>query len=384
MPAPDVLIVGGGVVGLSLARELSRRDRSVTVLERDAVGARTGAASWAGAGMLPPASREHAVAPLDRLRAYSHGLWDDWAAGLTEDAGVDPGYERRGTIEAFLQPSGEGGEDDPSPYLAARLSPGVRWEPLTPDHPHRPPLGEAVAAAIRVPDAGQVRNPRLLKALRAACLSEGVELREGIAVRSLRREGNRTPGVRTESGDQAAGAVVVCGGAWTARLTAEVGFAPPIHPVRGQIALLRCDTRPFLPTIECGPWYLVPRADGRVLVGATQEPEAGFDARTTVCGVAGLLDFARQLVPSLRDAAVERTWAGLRPGSPDGVPLLGRVPSPCGGRFENLFVAAGHFRDGLQQSPGTAAILADLLDGLPPAIDLDGFVPDRFLSSGDR
>ena len=384
MPAPDVLIVGGGVIGLSCAWELARRGRRVTVLERDAVGVQTGTASWAGAGMLPPAALDTAVAPRDRLRAFSHARWDDWDASLREDGGVACGYERCGSVAVGLGP---GGGEPASPgealgRLAARLSPGVRWEPLPPGDVRRPPLGPAVTAAIRVPDAGQVRNPRLLKGLRAACEACGVTVREGAAAHAIQTAGNRAVAVRTVHAREPAGAVLVCGGPWTAGPLRTVGFSAPVRPVRGQMVLLRCAERPFGPVIECGPRYLVPRDDGRVLVGATQEPDVGFDARTTVDGVAGLLQTATELVPALTDAEVERAWAGLRPGTPDGAPLLGPVPHPDGGAFENLHVAAGHFRDGLQQSPGTAAILADLLDGRPPPVPLDGLAADRFLPRG--
>ena len=385
MPASDVLIVGGGVIGLSCGWELARRGRTVRILERERVGTPTGPASWAGAGMLPPASLPHAVRPLDRLRAFSHLRWDDWAAALREESGVDPGYERCGSIEvALFNAAGEPPAGDPIARLRGRQSPGVRWEPLEPGRPDRPPLGPDVRESVRFPDGGQVRNPRLLKALRAACLAAGVALREGVAVRSLETRGERVIGVRTDGGLEPAGATLVCGGAWTGGLLEAVGFAAPIRPVRGQMVLLRCDRRPFTPVIEACPKYLVPRDDGRALVGATQEYDAGFDARTTLRGVAGLLRLARELVPALRDAEVERTWAGLRPGTPDGCPLLGPVPHPGGGFYENLHVAAGHTRDGLQQSPGTAAIVADLLGGGEPAISLDGFAPDRFLTRSER
>ncbi|NNJ24498.1 NAD(P)/FAD-dependent oxidoreductase [Alienimonas chondri] len=381
MPAPDVLIVGGGVIGLSCGVELGRRGRSVTVLERGEVGAQTGPASWAGAGMLPPASLELAVTPRDRLRALSHARWDDWAAALREETSVEIGYSRRGSLH--VSHPNLGGEfasgQEAEAYVTSLQQVGVRAARLRPDDGrlHAPGLSRDVSELIRVPAAGQVRNPRLLRALRGA--GHGmVEVREGVPVRSLRRSGGRIVGVTTETGERIdAGAVLICGGAWTGGLLADAGFAAPVRPVRGQIALLR--TRPglFSATIECGRRYLVPRTDGRLIVGATQE-EAGFHATTTAGGLAELLDFARTLAPVLEEATVERCWAGLRPGTPDGNPLLGRVPQADGEPYNRLLLAAGHFRDGLQQSPGTAAILADLIEGNAPAISLDGFAPDRF------
>ena len=385
MPAPDVLIVGGGAIGLSCGVELARRNHvgngppgRVMVLERDEVGARTGAASWAGAGMLPPASLEAAATPHDRLRAFAHARWDDWAARLREDTGVEIGYERRGSLLVTHPDYGGGGAAEGHRQAWAT----VRELPPGGGRVKCPGLSRDVTDAAFLPDAGQVRNPRLLRALRSAGYG-GMTVREGVPVRSVRTAGRRAVGVTTDAGDRLdAGAVLICGGAWAGGLLADVGFAAPVRPVRGQMALLRCDRRPFGPTVECGGRYLVPRADGRVIVGATQE-EAGFHAATTAAGVGDLLDFARTLFPPLAGAAVETTWAGLRPGTPDGAPLLGRVPHPEGGAFENLFVAAGHFRDGLQQSPATAAILADLIEGKASAVLLDGLEPGRFLSRGD-
>ena len=362
-PAPDVLIVGGGVVGLSCAWELARRGASVTVLERDAVAARSGAASWAGAGMLPAADardREPAArTPRDQLRAFSHGLWDDWADALQDAAGLRIGYERCGAVEVTHP---DFGGDPPATGGAGGTAPAF--------------LSRDAAVVADRPAGGQVRNPRLLRALRSAAEATGrCRVEEGVPVARVRVRKGEAVGVFRETGEPApAGAVLLCGGAWTAGLAGEARL--PVRPVRGQMALLNCGRRPFRPVVECGARYLVPRDDGRVLAGATQE-EVGFRPTTTAAGVGGLLEFARMLVPALADAAVERTWAGLRPATPDGNPLLGAVPSVGG-----LFVAAGHFRDGLQQSPGTAAVLADLIEGRCAPIPLDGFDPGRFDAAG--
>ena len=386
MPAPDVLIVGGGVIGLSCGAELARRNRGpgdssfqVTVLERDAVGAKTGAASWAGAGMLPPASLEVAATPRDRLRALAHARWDDWAARLREETGAEIGYERRGSL--LVAHPAYGGDGAAEAHRRA----GARVDTLPPDGLPMTcqRLSRDISDAAFLPDAGQVRNPRLLRALRQAG-GGAMTVREGVPVRAVRTSGSRVLGVTTDAGERLdAGATLLCGGAWAGGLLASVGYAAPVRPVRGQMVLLRTGGRSFGPTVECGGRYLVPRDDWRVLVGATQE-EVGFHATTTAAGVGGLLDFARTLLPPLAEAEVETTWAGLRPGTPDGAPLLGRVPHPDGGAFDNLFVAAGHFRDGLQQSPGTAALLADLIEGREPPIPLDGLGPGRFVSTGSR
>ena len=154
----------------------------------------------------------------------------------------------------------------------------------------------------------------------------------------------------------------------------SLGFSIPVKPVRGQIVQLQLPAQPFRCVVELGRRYLVPRRDGLILIGSTEE-HAGFAKHTTTEGVAGLLDFAKSLVPSLAHAEVVNTWAGLRPGSPDELPLLGPVPG-----FSNVFIGAGHFRSGLQMSPATGTILADLMLGETPRISLDGLSVDRFSS----
>jgi glycine oxidase len=178
-----------------------------------------------------------------------------------------------------------------------------------------------------------------------------------------------TPGA---GGRRFAGDVfVAAAGAWSAALLAEAGVSLAVRPVRGQIALLRPPAPLFSHVLWRGPRYLVPRADGRVLAGATEE-EAGFAAHPTAAGVDGLLHLAFDLVPALRDAPFERAWAGLRPGSADGLPYLGAAPG-----FDNLYIAAGHFRAGFELSAGTARVMAQLILGEEPEVPLEAFRPDR-------
>jgi glycine oxidase len=183
--------------------------------------------------------------------------------------------------------------------------------------------------------------------------------------------GSRVEAVETDQGRLTAGLYLLATGAWTDPLLAQVGWRPGIWPVRGQIALLNTGTPDTRPILLHGKRYIVPRTDGRMLVGATEE-DAGFDARPTAGGIGGLLAFAAALLPSLAEAPLERCWAGLRPGSPDGMPFLGEVPG-CA----NLYVAAGHFRAGIQLSPATGLVMTELLLGRPTTIPLDAFRLDR-------
>jgi glycine oxidase len=226
-------------------------------------------------------------------------------------------------------------------------------------------------AAYELPGECQLRNPRHLKALAAACRQLGVEIREQCETKEFIHAGDRIKAVRTSGGELAADACAITAGPWTERLLAHEGIKSGIFPMRGQMVLFRCARQPFQRVINDGPRYLVPREDGYVLAGATEE-EAGFDKSTTEQAIAELTKFATNLVPALRNATIEQTWAGLRPASYDGFPYIGRMPG-----LENAFVAAGHFRSGLHLSPGTAVVLGDLMCGKTPMIDLTPFRVSR-------
>jgi glycine oxidase len=181
----------------------------------------------------------------------------------------------------------------------------------------------------------------------------------------------RVMGVRLVSGETStAGRSLLAGGAWSELLLEVLGHKPQVHPVRGQIVLVK--GRGPVRILMFGKCYLVPRGDGLILIGSTEEPEAGFEKRTTPEGIEGLLAFARAAVPVLAEASREASWAGLRPGSPDGLPFIGSVPG-----WENVFVAAGHFRAGVQLSIGTAQAITELLTGKPMGVNLDTFRLDR-------
>jgi glycine oxidase len=358
----DVAIIGGGVVGLTTAYYLKESGTRVVVVDKDDLGRQ---ASWAGAGIIPPGVAARARTPLDRLRAVSAEMYPQLSRDLLDRTGIDNGYRVCGSLELT---------DPPLPSaLAAWRAEGIEVRELEGSALHRvePELSPAVRRGRSLPGMAQVRNPRHLKALIADCAAGGVRLRPHHAAQTLIRKGDRIEAVRTQDGDIAADRFLVAAGAWTDELLGPLGWRPGVRPIRGQIALLRTDAARLTRILVEGKRYIVPRPDGLVLVGATEE-DVGFDERTTAAAVAGLLEFAVRLAPALSDAHVERCWAGLRPGSPDGLPFLGRVP-----HVENLFIAAGHFRAGIQQSPATGRAMADLLLDRPPAIPLEAFRPDR-------
>ena len=355
MEMADVLIAGGGVIGLSTAWELAQQGVSVVVLEQSRLGLE---ASWAGAGMLPPGNLEFAAPGEPSLRALSCLHWLDWAERLHTTTGIDNGFRNSGRLGLFHDGESESelsfweGEHIVANHLSQAELRNCEAE-----------VGEGFSEAVRVPEFCQVRNPRHLKALVAACRIAGVDFREETAVMGWDMEQGRVVAARTSSGSVHAGQFVVATGAWSKPLLEAAGCPVPIEPVRGQIALLK--TRPglFEHVLEVGSRYLVPRNDGRIVVGSTEE-RAGFTKHNTTQGVQGLLKFAIEVVPALADAELEQCWAGLRPGNRNGLPVIGRIP-----QTENLFVAAGHFRSGLQNSPGTGILMRELILGQSTSIE---------------
>jgi glycine oxidase len=198
-----------------------------------------------------------------------------------------------------------------------------------------------------------------------------VEISPGVAVHDFDVQGERVTSVRTSLGDIAADRVVIAAGAWSQPIAERLGLKIPVKPIRGQIVLLNCQ-RPVLGrVINVGRHYLLPRDDGRILVGSTLE-DVGFDRRNTAVAIGDLLQFATELVPALQSADIERCWTGFRPASVDDLPYLGRVPG-----FENAFVATGHYRHGLYLSTGTAVVMSRLIRGESPGVDMSPFRPDR-------
>ncbi|HEV3263231.1 MAG TPA: glycine oxidase ThiO [Gemmataceae bacterium] len=359
---PDVLIIGGGVIGLTAAYFLAREGLRVQVADKGDFGRE---ASWAGAGILPPGNPALARRPLDRLRAHSAALFPTLSAELFGRTGIDNGYVRCGGLEFARD-----GEDDGTDEWRGE---GIRFEPLDEKALRHvePALAPGLGPATHLPDLAQVRNPRHVKALLAGCASHGVGLHPGCPAHAFEHREGRVTAVSTGNGPMGGGRFLLAAGAWTDPLLEQLGWRPGIRPVRGQIACLNTGVALVHRVLLHGARYLVPRLDGRILVGSTEE-DAGFDKRTTAGAIGGLLEFALSLVPGLVGAHVERCWAGLRPGSPDGLPFLGPVPG-----FDNLFLAAGHYRAGIQLSPATGLVLKELLLGQELTVALDPFRLDR-------
>lgn len=368
---PDVAILGGGIIGLTCAYFLAKAGLTVEVLDRSDLGRE---ASWAGAGILPPGNPERAATPIDRLRAIGSAEFPAFSRELRDLTGVDNGYLACGGVE-FLGPSDEY-------VLPLWRAEGIAFEKLTRAQLKElePAVGDVPGEAYHLPGCAQVRNPWHLRALIAACERVGVRLRPHEPTQSLEPDGRRVTGLHLGGNRRAsADCFLIAAGAWSETFLGQLGHRPQVHPVRGQMVLFH-PRRPLLQRVlMLGKEYLVPRGDGRVLVGSTEEPEAGFEKANTADAVAKLTALATRTVPALADAPVEKCWAGLRPGSPDGLPFLGSVPG-----WDNVFVATGHFRAGVQLSIGTARVVAELFQGKPTCVPLDPFRLDRTPERGSK
>lgn len=362
---PDVLVIGGGIIGLTSAYFLAKAGLSVEVLDKGDLGRE---ASWAGAGIIPPGNPDRAAKPIDKLRAIGSTRFPELTAELRQVTGIDNGYLRCGGIECW----------EPGDEYAADLwtAEGIRferigWGDVCDLEPDIVPQTETLPCLL--PDMAQVRNPWHLRALIVACERVGVRLTRDTPVGGWELVGERPAAAVTAAGvRKVADRFLLASGAWAGQLLEPLGVNPGICPVRGQIVLYRPERRLLSRVLTLGKRYLVPRADGRILVGSTEEPEAGFEKANTFAGIEGLVDFAVALVIELALSQIETTWAGLRPGSPDGLPFIGPVPG-----HSNVLVAAGHFRAGVQLSIGTAEMVRDLIVGTPHAVPADAFRLDR-------
>lgn len=352
-----VLVIGGGVNGLLTARELAGAGAEVVLLERGEIGRE---ASWAGGGIVSPLYPWRYPPAVTALASWAQQAYPDLAAALLDETGQDIELERCGLL--FIDAA------DSRDAMAWAARQGVPAEMVTHDDLHARWSGLAADAGsgLFLPSLANLRNPRLLQALRASLLIQArVTLREQAEVVAITpRRGDAACAVSLADGEVLTGdAVAVCGGAWSARLLGLMGASLPVRPVRGQMQLYRLAPGALPCMVMRGGHYVIPRRDGHVLCGSTLE-EVGFDKSVTVTARDTLAEAARRLWPALADAPLLRQWAGLRPGSPNGIPFIGAVPAQAG-----VWVSAGQFRNGLVLAPASARLLADLMLERQPALD---------------
>jgi thiazole synthase len=360
----EILIIGGGVIGLAIAVELKRRGADVTVLSRDFKQA----ASHAAAGMLAPLAENISSPSMLELCLRSRWLYPEWVSKLEELTGVDTGYFPCGILAPVLS-----GESD----RAFNKNDNNAWLDRDTINLYQPGLGEDVIGGWWHPEDGQVDNRQLLKSLLQAAESLGVEIQEGIAVEAIQQKQGKVDKVLTSSGEFRADRYVLASGSWSNSL-----LPIPVRPVKGQMLSVR------MPQLQHQPFplqrvlfgediYLVPRKDGRLIIGATVE-EVGWTPHNTPNGIKTLLEKATRLYPATGDWAIEEFWWGFRPGTKDELPILGA--SSC----ENLILATGHYRNGILLAPITASLITDLI--LENKIDplLEKFSPNRFYNKSSQ
>jgi len=365
LSVPDVVVIGGGVVGLSIAFALAVEKVSVMVLDAGAPGQ----ASAAAAGMLAPLAEAGREGPFVPLAVESLRLWPLFVDQLREETETALRIAGSGMLRVAQTPAEE-----------AALCTALDWQhgfglPLhhlnaAELYALEPALGTSVCGGVLSPLERHVEPRLLLQALREACLRRGVVIRPETVTDFETGEGH-VQAVQTKKTRISGGAYVITSGAWSEALGLALGIRFPIHPLRGQmLALGPLHPLPFKHTLYAQGGYLVPRADGRVIAGATEE-RAGFNPQTTEAGIGSLAAMAAALVPRLSAAPQHSIWAGLRPVSADGLPLLGRLPG-----WDNIHVAAGHGRNGILLTPLTGRLMAAHLlqdAAIPSALN-----PSRF------
>lgn len=368
----DICIVGGGVIGLTLAYLLAKEKVSVTLIDKGDLGQE---ASWAGAGILPAGNPAKAKSPIGKWRAQAVSFFPSFSAELKSLTGIDNGYWQCGGLE--LRASASQLEEHRLLNLAkVERGEGLMCEIVDAKKLHElePKLSPLLPGGVYFPGIAQIRNPWHLKALIEACRIKGVNLLPNSPCDSIERLGERITGIRTPSGTFRAEKFVIAAGTWTTGLLADLGWQPAMKPIKGQIVLLTPEQQALKHILLVNHQYLVPRQDGRILIGSTEE-DVGYDKNTTEEASIKLRSFAARLIPSLAEAPIKKQWSGLRPGSSDGRPFLGLVPN-----YQNLFVAAGHFRAGLQHSIMTGIVMRDVLLNQPNNIDITPFKPDRTIT----
>ena len=329
----EFLIVGAGVIGLATAQRLLLQGANVTLVERGAVGQES---SWAGGGILAPLCPWDYPDEVNHLTRLGAAMFPRWAADLHATTGIDPEYEASGML--VLPPFDLSLADQWCKKHGIRL--------------------ERKDDALLLPDVAQVRNPRLVQALRKHVEMLGGRIEESCEVTGISTEGDRVQTLSTTHGTFSANHFVVCAGAWSKQVLGRYALKLDIKPVRGQMLLFKFSKPPLNHILLQDGMYLIPRRDGHLLVGSTLE-DVGYDKRTTITARNSLLQRAQLLLPDLREMPLVQHWSGLRPGSPGNIPTIGRHPN-----LDNLYLNSGHFRYGVTMAPASVEVLMNKLNSV--------------------
>ena len=366
---PDVIVIGAGAIGTSIAYQLARAGVKVVIFDRGQVGRE---ATGASAGMIMTAHGRRTPEPFAALATESARLFAALAEELKDRTGMEIGYRRVGRLRVAFE---EATERELRSERAWQVDHGaiVPWLERASALDLEPALNPTIRAAIYHADEYQLLPLPFAQALARAAADLGAIVREGAAIDRLLIEGDRVAGVGLGDEHVRAEEVVIANGSWAGSWSAQLELPIPIRPMRGQLLALRTPGTALRTVIDAGDGYALTKPDGSTIIGTTIE-DVGFDSRPTAAGIASLLELAPQLAPRLADATFAGAWAGLRPGTRDGMPLIGRPP-----RWRGVVLAGGHFRSGILLAPITGELVADLLTRRRPRLALEAFDPGRFL-----
>jgi glycine oxidase len=373
--AADVLVIGGGIIGCAAARELARRGARVRIFESRSIGA---GASYASAGVLAPLIEAHAEDLLLELTSASLAMYDGFIADVRRESGLEVEFRRCGTMEIATSPAGQDRLQAAATALASRGA-AVEWLDGPAARAAEPPLPASTLGALLIQHHGYVVVAKLIDALTWAALRYGADIETSRRIVAIDEADTRVSARAEDGTEWTAEYAVIASGSWAGQMKlGAADFAAAVYPVRGQLLRLAWTGRALSHVLWGPDCYVVPWADGTVLVGATME-EVGFDERTTAAGVRDLLDAVCDLLPEAWSATFLEARAGLRPATPDHLPIIGSVRG-----MPRTVYAAGHFRNGVLLAPLTAQLLADLILKGRPAPVLRHLGPERRTLTGSR
>lgn len=357
----DILIVGGGIIGMLTARELSLAGMKVTIVEQGKTGRES---SWAGGGIISPLYPWRYSAAVNALAQWSQANYPDLIEEINSETGLDAELIQNGLL--LLDD-----ETEPASVWAEKWDSNLHLIDSKEVSELEPELSSSLITdtkAIWMPDVRQVRNPRLVKVLKKYLLKQGVKFVEQTQVTGFIENANKVGGVTTSDGDILAGKVLLAGGAWSSNLLKNKGIA--VEPVKGQMILFKTAPNTIKRITLSKDRYVIPRRDGRVLLGSTLE-HTGFDKSITKEAKEELKKEAIRIIPFLENAEIEHHWAGLRPGSTNGIPYISPVPN-----MDGLYLSAGHYRNGVVLGPASARLAADIILKRQPILDVSPYQLD--------
>jgi len=350
----DIIIIGGGIIGMLSARELAAAGARVTIIDKSHWGQES---SWAGGGILSPLYPWRYSGAVNRLAYWSQQTYQELSLSLHAATGIDPQWTRSGLLVLDQEQQSEAKTwardySMPAESITPAQDPRFRCQTPTPD-----------ADALWFPEIAHIRNPRLLQALHQELEASGVDFRLHHEVTGFEQSANRVHTALTTAGPVAGEQFLICAGAWSGVLAQTLRLNLAITPVKGQMLLFdaKPDTVPCM-VLQQGR-YLIPRQDGKVLVGSTLE-HTGFEKKTTDAARQELFDFAVSVYPALSGFPIQKHWAGLRPGIDDGVPVIDQHPD-----FDNVFINTGHYRNGVVLAPASSRLICNIIMAQPPILD---------------